>query len=789
MLKHPPKSLPSSQATSFFKLSQKDWIFFQKKCQKPSSSFVLEPRLLKALEFGISIKAPGYHMYVSGPSGTGKGQALKAFLKKKASLEPSPLDWVYVHNFEQPENPQLLCLPIGEGKSFKHDMEDFILTLSLEIPQALQSKDYESSTNQIMQENRQKKNYIYKKLETLAKKKEFGIKSHRVGIATIPIVKGKMLTEKEYSKLPQDEKNRIEEERAELEPVILEFARKLRTIEKKLKKDLKEIERKTAESVLKSSLEPLREQYKNDIQISNYLKKLKVHLLDNLSIFSIKEEKSDEPLLSSDPYLPYRVNLFIDNTHTIGSPVIFEDNPTFYNLFGKIEKNIEYGVYTTDFKMIKSGSLARAQGGYLILYASHILKNLNVWDSLKRFLKNQKLSIEDFGEQLSILATSGLRPEPMKIDTKVIIVGTERMYRMLSNYDEDFQKLFKIKAEFSAEVPRDHETLLSFLSILGNFCYEQKINLSQDAVEALLEEGIRIVGDHDALSGQVLILQDRLLEAAAYASSKEKTLVTRLHIEEARQQRLERMSLGESHLFRGLFRGDLNISVNGESSNSINALVVYQSVHHHYGIPGRLTCRTFKGKPGIINIERESSLSGKLHNKGIQILTGWLNGTFAKVRPISFGASICFEQSYGPIDGDSASLAQILLLLCCIGEFSIPQSIALTGSMNQLGDIQPIGGINEKIQGFFKVCEHYGLTGKQGIIFPYQNIRNLMLPPNIREAIDKGLFSLWPVKTVEEAFFCLTGHIPGKWSPKTKSFTRNSAFEKIYKNLKSSKHD
>lgn len=753
----------------------------------PNYEIISQPRAVRAINLGLGIQRPGYNIYVAGIQGTGKNSVIRSFLKKTALGRPSPGDWVYVYNFKNPESPHAMELARGKAKKFKKDMDELIDQLTVELVDAFQSEEYETNVNAAVNLNNEKKSKLFNELEKHAKAKNFGVKSTRMGIVTVPIVDGKPLSEKDYSELTDEQKEKIESDRNQLEPEVLDFARKVRTIENDTKNKLENSQNKLGDYVLTQALNPMIKEYEQQKNVIEYLKEVKNHILENLSGFLPDDddgdgEGDDAPAVSmhfkkGDPYLPYRVNVFVDNTEVKGAPIIIESNPTFYNLFGKIEKNIEYGVYTTDFKMIKAGSLARANGGYLVLNTLDVLRTPHVWETLKRVIKNQKLYIEDLGEQYSILATSGLRPEPIPLNVKIILIGSDWFYRMLYQHDEDFHKIFKIKADFDAQMNRNKATIDDYTEFVTTRSkVENLLPFDAHGMAAIVEFGSRVVDDQDKLTTRFGLIKDVTIEADFMARERKGRHITRDDVEKAIHERYLRSSAVEDHLIEMIERKEIMISTGTRRVGEINGLAVYSLGDIAFGVPSRITCRTYYGKPGIVNIERESSLSGKLHNKGVSILTSWLNATFAKKSPAYISASICFEQNYNGVDGDSATMAELCLITATVAGIPIDQSIAVTGSVNQFGEVQPIGGVNEKIEGFFKACRLTGLTGRQGCIIPMQNARHLMLSKEVREAIEKNKFHVWAVSKVEEALELLTGFKAGVWDEKKEKFTPRSIF-------------
>ncbi len=767
---------------------------------KPHYDIISQSRAVRAISMGLEIQKPGYNIYLAGIHGTGKKSVLHNFLKKTADKRKTPFDWIYVNNFEDSESPIALEIPTGTAKRFKKQMDDFIETLTNEFVDAFQSEEYETQVNHVINVSNEKKQKLFAELEKLSKTKSFGIKSTRMGIITVPIINGKPLSEKDYAELNEKQKSKIEVKRNQLEPDVLDFARKVRTIESGTKEKLDALQKKLGDYVITQELAALLKEYAKQKNIIDYLNKVKAHILENLNDFLPDEDtqatESDGSALTlptqnhkTDPHLPYRINVFVDNTSLKGAPIIFETNPTFYNLFGKIEKNVEYGVYTTDFKMIKAGSIAHANGGFLILNILDIIKTPHIWDTLKRVIKNQKLFIEDLGEQYSILATSGLRPNPIPLDVKIILIGTDAIYRTLYEYDEDFSKIFKMKADFEHQMDRNQATVEDYVKFIKTRVeVENLLPFEACAVAAIVEFGSRVVEDQEKLTTRFSLIKDITIEANFIAQEKKFKKINREAVEQAIEERYHRSAAIEDRMIEYFQREDILISTSSQRVGEINGLAVYTLGDMSFGMPMRITCRTYHGKPGIINIEREASLSGRLHNKGVSILTSWMYANFGSHEPITFSATICFEQNYTGVDGDSATLAELCLILSTLGNIPLHQSIAVTGSVNQFGEVQPIGGVNEKVEGFFKCCQLQGLNGKQGCIIPVQNVKHLMLHKDIRNAIAKKKFHIWPVANVSDAFELLTGYKAGEWNDKKHAFTLNSAFDIIYKKIKKKSH-
>jgi len=759
----------------------------------PNYEIISQARAVRAITVGLGVQKPGYNIYVAGVQGTGKTSVIRGFLKKTAETQKTPSDWIYVYNFKNTESPRAIEVATGMAKKFKKDMDELIEQLGTEIPDALQSEEYENNVNSTVNSSNEKKAKLFSELERTSKAMNFGVKSTRMGIVTVPIVDGKPLSEKDYADLSDDQKEKIELERNQLEPEVLDFARKVRAIENETKQKLESLRSEIGDYVVSAAMQPLLKEYANNSAIVNYLNEAKEHLLENIEDFAKDEDDEDgegdespvpHHLRKGDSYLPYRVNVFVDNTETKGAPIVIETNPTFYNLFGKIEKNIEYGIYTTDFKMKKAGALARANGGYLVLNTIDVLRNPQVWDTLKRVLKNQKLFIEDLGEQYSILPTSGLRPEPIALNVKIVLIGSDWVYRMLYQFDEDFNKIFKIKADFDLQMPRNEETIKDYINFVSTRTQvENLLPFEASAIASIVEYSSRIVDDQDKLTTRFSLIKDLTIEADFMAKERKAKRISREDVEKAVDERYFRSALVQDHLSEMVTRGDILISANSRRVGEINGLAVYNLGDVSFGMPTRITCRTYKGKPGIVNIERDAALSGKIHNKGISILTSWINAVFGRKDPVVLAATICFEQNYSGVDGDSATLAEMVLILSTLANLPIDQSIAVTGSVNQFGEVQPVGGINEKVEGFYRVCKIKGFNKRQGVIIPVQNMKHLMLQREVREAVERGDFHIWTVTRVEEAFELLTGFAAGEWDEKKQRFAPGSAFAEVAKAL------
>lgn len=748
---------------------------------------------------GLGIRKPGYNIYVAGIQGTGKTSVIKAFLERWARTLPPPDDWVYVHDFSTPEVPRAVQLAPGDGRKLRRFMEQLIKSLRSDIPAALQSEEFENHVNAYLSTTNERKAKLYGELEKLAKSMDFQVKSSRVGIETIPIIDGRAMTEKDYNKLNEDQRRSVEAARAKIEPEVLDFARKIRAIENETKEHIETLRRELGESVVGHHIAEVREQFDKNEAIKRYLDEVAGHIIENLLDF-VDDDDDHEPGSppahgpdTEDGYLPserdrfrkYRVNLFVDHQNLEHAPVVIETNPTYYNLFGKIEKNVEHGMYLTDFTMIKCGSIHRASGGYLVLNALDIFRTPTIWETLKRVLKNRRGYIEDMGEQYSLLPTSGLRPDPIPLDVQVILIGNDEIYHALFDWDEDFNKIFKIKADFDAKMPRSKENIDSYVAFIATrHEREGLLPFDRSGVATIVEFGSRLVEDQRLLSTQFGALKDLTIEADFIAREQGARVVTRSHVEKAIDEKYYRVNLVEENILEMVRNEEYLIDVEGHRIGQVNGLAVYDLGDYSFGKIGRISCTTAVSDDGFMNIERASKLSGKIHDKGMYILTSYLKAILARKHSIGMSVSVCFEQSYGLIDGDSASVAELVGIVSALSGIPVDQSFAMTGSVNQFGEVQPVGGINEKIEGFFKAATLLRRDSKAfRIIIPHQNAANLVLHRDVRAAVRSGRLTIYPVKTVSEAFRLATGKDLGVDSIYADEARPGSAFDVIRKRL------
>lgn len=758
---------------------------------EPLHGIIGQERAVKAMKFGLKISIRGYNIYMSGLTGTGKTSFAQNYIKRIAQNEKVPDDWCYVFNFEKPNQPMALSIPSGMGKVFRKDMEDFVKILKSEITKAFDSEDYEKEKTEIVKEFQLKRDDLLEKLNEDAGKQGFKVKTTNAGIYFLPIIEGKTLSEQEYGELDEKIKHQINEKSSAIQVETIDIIRKIKNIEKDVEQKVSDWENKIALFAVGMHINDLKEKYRDFEKIIIYLERVQDDILKNLDDFREEETPEDQPQLvlpwpkkgEDSPADKYKVNLLVDNSELHGSPVIVDFNPTFYNLLGKFEYENEFGTMTTDYTMIKAGLFHQANGGYLVLQAKDIINNVQSWEALKRVLKTKKICIENMNEQRG-LAFSALKPEPIPIEIKVLLVGSEHLYQLLYEYDEDFKKLFKIKVDFDAEMDRNVEDISKLAQFISSFCQREKtIHLDRTAVAKVVEFSSRLVEDQSKLSTRFNDIVEILCESCAWAEIEGASLVEAEHVKKAILEKNNRSNKYDKKLLELLEDGTIMIDTDGAVVGQINGLSILDVGDYSFGKPSRITATTYMGKSGIVNIEREVEMSGTSHTKGILILGGYIGQKYAQEIPLSLSASLCFEQLYSGVDGDSASSAELYAVLSSLADVPISQSFAVTGSVNQKGEIQPIGGATSKIEGYFELCKVRGLSGKQGVIIPHQNVKNLVLNDDVVEAVKAKKFHIYSVKTIDEGIEILTGIKAGQ-KEKDGSYPPGTINYKVYEKLK-----
>lgn len=734
---------------------------------EPLREFIGQDRAIDSINFGLAVERSGYNLFLTGLTGTGKAvtikERLKEFIKEREAqgIKYQPSDWCYVYNFSEPDQPRILKLPQGSGKTFSNDIEVLLKKLKEEIPKTLGSEEYNKRKQDILEEHQRKYQEAMDVLERNAKEKDLTVQISPMGAVVVPIVDGKPMTRDEFLSLSESEREAIETKRMEMMRKVEETNSRLQELDKEIGNKIREIERKAGEFATSFPFEEVFKKYNEYPEVLKFLKDAKDYTLSKLDLFLQPPSPAQFPIPSvqqGDPFLAYKVNVFVDNGSQSGPPIIIEPNPHWFNVFGRIERKALMGTYLSDHTMIKPGAVQLSNDGYLILNIRDVLLNPGVWEGLKRVIKTKEVRTEDPGQQFGFFIPQGMRPQPMPVEFKIIVMGEDLIYQLLSIYDEDFWEMFKVKADFDYQMERSEENMKAYACFIRSCCDDEKLMpFDRSGVAKILEYAARAAGDQEKLSARFGQLKDLLVEADHWARESKSELISGAHIEKSIREKIHRLDLIAERIRKMIKEGTLMVDVEGAVVGQVNGLSVYDMGIFSFGRPNRITAKTFLGRRGVINIERESQLSGRIHDKGVLILSGYLGWKYAQDKPLSLSASVCFEQSYSGVEGDSASSTELYAILSSLSELPIKQNISVTGSVNQKGEVQPIGGVNQKIEGFFDVCKAKGLTGEQGVMIPHLNVRNLMLREEVVESVKEGKFQIYSVKTIDEGIEILTG--------------------------------
>lgn len=760
---------------------------------KPLKEIIGQDRALRALRLGLEIKHYGYNVFVTGFSGTGRTTTLKRLLSEFQKANIPLRDYCYVNNFRNPDQPILITLEAGQGVRFRSDMDELIADLLKNIPAVFESRRYQEARKQTLEHFQERQRSILKDFEKRVRERGFELIQVQAGQAVrpdiAPVINNTPVSFEqldqlvEQGKLTQENVDQLLKERAALETQMEILLKEMRNIERKAKESVNELAERFLLPLVKNRLDELRDKY-TDKNLLHYLDDVQHNLMENADRFLPQEET---PRLGEqqppDTFPEFRVNVVVDNSETKTVPIVIETNPRFKNLFGTIEREVDKsGTWRMDFTMIKAGSLLRADGGYLLLNALDTLIEPGVWQTLKRTLRNQLLEIQPLETGL-FGATSALKPEPIPINVKVIMIGDAHIYTLLYEQDDDFKKIFKVRADFDVEMEKGDKTVQKYVSFIKAQCDEEKLRpFDADGVAEVIEYGVRLAGRQNKLSTRFDVMANVLREANYWAEKENAATVTYRHVRKAIEERVERVKMIEDKIQELILEGTILIDSSGWAVGQVNGLSVYDLGEHSFGKPSRITVKTAMGKAGVINIEREADLSGPTHNKGVLILTGYLRSMYATDKPLVMSASIAFEQSYSGVDGDSASSTEVYAILSSLAEVPLRQDMAVTGSVNQKGEIQPIGGVNQKIEGFFDVCKARGLTGTQGVLIPASNVEHLMLRHDVVEAVQNKKFHIYAVSTIDEGIEILTGIKAGK-RLKNGEFEKGSIHERVNRKL------
>ena len=736
-----------------------------------------QDRALSAVEIGINIQSKGYNLFCLGPEGTGKTSLVKRVLVEEAKKRPTPDDWAYVYNFDEPYKPQAVNFPAGTAAEFAKDIDKLIETLSVSIPAILESDEYKAGQSIIHEKFKQHKEEYIKILQKKAKGKSVSLLHMPVGLVVAPVKNGEVLSPEAFDELPESEKKQLLEDLNQMQEEIENTAQDLPQWEDKQRKETNDLREKFLKIAVKNPIDELHAKYKGHKQANDFLKKIQKHIITNIDEFMPSSENNcgggegDDALSAlfsrmkqpeEDKYAKFKVNVIVKNEPDSGAPIIHLDHPTQGNLVGRVERIQQYGALLTDFSLIKSGALHQANGGFLLIDARKLLLQPYAWDSLKRALASKTVKIEAPSEETTF-TTISLDPEPIPLQVKVILTGDEELYEVLSERDPDFSDFFKVEADFGVLMDRTPENEVEYAKLIGSLSKKKKLrSLNKQAVAKVIEYSSRLAEDSEKLTAHIASIGDLLREADYWARKSKANQIGKNHIEQAIDAQIYRSDRIKQAMLEQIDKGTILMDVEGSRVGQINGLVVYNFSRTSFGKPARITTQVSIGKGEFINIEREVEMSGPIHTKGVLILSSLLANRFAKDRPLSLSASIVFEQSYGGVDGDSASSTEYYCMLSAIANLPIKQNIAVTGSINQFGEVQPIGGVNEKIEGFFDVCRHRGLTGDQGVIIPRTNVKDLMLREDVLNAVDEGKFHIYAVDNVDDGIEILTGIKAGK---------------------------
>lgn len=726
-----------------------------------------QTRAVKALDFGLNIKNNGFNIFVSGKQGTGRETAVKNFLEELSGEKPVPDDWCYVNNFDNNYEPIAIRLEPGKGIEFKKDMDNLLKKVKDTLPDAFQSEDYASKREETVQKLEEKRKQLLQELQQKAEEEGFVIQKTPVGLFILPVVNGQPMNDKQLMEIDEEKRKEIEEKRDQLKKDLRSTMRQVREIQDKIKEEVEKLNRKVAKYTIGHLIDDLKEKYSEKEDIREYLENVEEDILDNLEQFMPNQQEKaqgvPQKIMDEVRFRKYKVNLLVDNSKKDNAPVVIEHNPTYQNLFGRIEKEAQFGILNTDFTMIRQGSLHKANGGYLVIPVEELLKNMFSWDSVKRALKNGEIEIEEAGERLGFATTKGLRPEAIDLNIKIILIGRPLLYHLLYSLDKDFKELFKVKADFDTTMDRDKDNIEDYSNFMCSLCNKEDLrHLDKKGIARVIEYSSRLASDRKKLSTQFSEVADIIREANFYAGKEESKYITGEHIDKAIEEKIYRSNLIQEKIQEMIDRDFILIDTEGKYTGKVNGLSVFSTGDFLFGRPNRVTASVSLGRKGIIDIERKSKLGGKIHTKGVMILSGYLSERYAREKPLSLSSRIVFEQSYGEIEGDSASSAELYAILSELAGVPIKGGIAVTGSVNQKGEVQAIGGVNEKIEGFFEVCKNSGLTGEQGVIIPESNVQNLMLKDEIIEAVKEGKFNIYSVATIDEGMEILTGEKAGE---------------------------
>jgi lon-related putative ATP-dependent protease len=746
----------------------------------PLEGVIGQDRALRALNFGLGMREKGFNLYVAGPPGTGKTTAVRNFLEGIAKSRPAPPDLCYVNNFRNAYEPIYIQLPTGRARTFQKDVDTFIEETRRAVPRTLQSDEFQSKREALLKTAEERRHKILSDLGREAERSGFSIQATALGIMLVPIIDGRPVSDEELAALPDRVKREIDEKRENIESKFSEAMKQTAVLDKEARASLRKLTSDAVEYAIGFLTDTLAKAYEDIPEVMAYLKDAKADILENLESFvGVQEPPTSQaqmlaPWAKDLPFRRYKVNVIVDNSQVKGAPVIFEENPTYTNLFGRIEKEAQFGSFTTDFTLVKGGSMHKANGGYLVIRVEELLGNMLSYDGLKRALRNNRIVIEEAGERLGFISTKSLTPQPIPLDVKVILVGNPLVYQILYAYDPEFREFFKVKADFDTTIERSKENMQRYASFVCTLCVKEGLrHLESSAIAKVVEYGSRLADDQRKLSTRFAEIADLIREANYYATQEGSEYINADHILRALDEKVYRSNLIQQKILEMTQRGLILIDTSGTKVAQVNGLSVISLGDFAFGRPSRVTASIGLGREGVIDIEREAKMGGPIHTKGVLILGGYLANKYAQDKPLSLSARLVFEQSYEGVEGDSASSTELYAILSALADLPVKQNIAVTGSVNQKGEVQAIGGVNEKIEGFYELCKARGLKGDESVMIPKSNVQDLMLKEEVVKTVADGRFHIYPVSTIDEGIEVLTGAKAGQ-RRKGRSFEPNT---------------
>ena len=736
---------------------------------KPLEVMVGQPRAHEALTLGFRAKEDGFNIFAAGPPGTGKTTTTTHFLRDIAKTMPTPSDWCYVYNFDNEYEPNTLRCAPGMGKELKEDMKELIASARIAIRQLFEGEDYAAKREEMSRKVNAKREDAIARMSQAAQEEGFVLQLTSIGLTLVPVIKGHPLKDEEFLELSKEAQQKLAQQREALREKLKPLMHELREVEASARDEIGEFDRDVALYAIDHLMSNLLEKYKAHEEITRFLQNIQAHIADDLDTFRGRpSDKKDagEQQVEEAAFRVYDVNVVVDNSKVKGAPVYVERNPTYDNVLGRIEKESQFGTLTTDFTLIRGGSMHRANNGFLVTRAELLLSDFSVYASMKRALKAREIRIEDLPQRIGYASVRTLSPKPIPLEIKVILIGDSATYQLLFAYDPEFRELFKVKADFDSVMDRSEDNIHSYAEFFAALVAKESLkHLDASAMARLVEQGCRLTEDQEKLSTQFGLVADVVREANFYAREDDAELITASHVEKAIEAKIYRSNLIQEKLREYIQKNVILISTDGEAVGQINGLSVLSLGDFSFGVPSRITVAVGLGKEGLIDVQREVNMSGPIHGKGVMIIAGYLASKFARDKPLTLSARVVFEQNYEGVEGDSASSTELYALLSALSGVPIKQCFAVTGSVNQGGEVQPIGGVNEKLEGYFEICKMRGLDGHHGVVIPQSNVRNLMLKQEVLDAVKDGKFHIYPVRTIEEGIEVLTGVPAGKQLP------------------------